>query len=57
MINLPHAFLYILGVVKLKFNPNDSKKVARFDLTFGDMLSGFTFNLGDSPTNNAYGIH
>lgn len=43
------------GVVKLKFDPNGTKKVARFDLTFGDMLSGFTFNLGDSPTNNAYG--
>jgi hypothetical protein len=43
------------GVVKLKFDPNSPKKVARFDMSFGEMISGFTFNIGDSPTNNAYG--
>lgn len=48
-------FIFFVGVVKLKFDPNSTKKVARLDLTFGDLLSGFTFNIGDSPTNNAYG--
>ena len=31
------------------------RRVARFDLDFGEIISGFTFNIGDSPTNNAYG--
>ena len=29
--------------------------MARFDLELGKILSGFTFNFGDSPSNNAYG--
>ena len=43
------------GIVKLKFDQKSAKKIARFDLDFGKILSGFTFNFGDSPTNNAYG--
>jgi hypothetical protein len=43
------------GVLKLKFETNGSKKVARFDFELGDNVSGFTFNIGDSPTNNGYG--
>ena len=43
------------GIVKLRFDPSSEKKVARFDLELGKVLSGFTFNFGDSPTNNAYG--
>lgn len=43
------------GVLKLKFDPLSNKKVARFDLELGQLISGFTFNMGDSPTNNAYG--
>lgn len=43
------------GVVKLTFEPNGAKKLARLDLQLGDIISGFTFNIGDSPTNNGYG--
>ena len=43
------------GVLKLKFDPNGSKKIARFDIELGNIISGFTFNIGDSPTNNGYG--
>jgi hypothetical protein len=43
------------GVLKVKFDPNGVRKVARFDMKFGDIVSGFTFNIGDSPTNNGYG--
>jgi hypothetical protein len=43
------------GVVKLEFEPHGTRRIARFDLTFGGVVSGFTFNIGDSPTNNAYG--
>jgi hypothetical protein len=43
------------GVVKLKFNTSGARKVARFDLEFGEVVSGFTFNMGDSPSNNGYG--
>lgn len=42
-------------MVKLRFDPESDKKIARFDLAFGENLSGFTFNIGDSPSNNAYG--
>jgi hypothetical protein len=43
------------GVVRLRFDPFGERKIARFDLELGKTLSGFSFNLGDSPTNNAYG--
>jgi hypothetical protein len=43
------------GVVRLRFDPLGERKIARFDLDLGKTLSGFSFNLGDSPTNNAYG--
>ncbi|CAF0707652.1 unnamed protein product [Brachionus calyciflorus] len=43
------------GVLKLTYDPSNMRRVARFDLEFGEILSGFTFNIGDSPTNNAYG--
>jgi hypothetical protein len=55
MFAIIKIFYYLEGVVKLKFDPNSPKKVARFDMSFGEMISGFTFNIGDSPTNNAYG--
>ena len=43
------------GVLKLKFDSTNRQRVARFDLEFGETISGFTFNIGDSPTNNGYG--
>jgi hypothetical protein len=43
------------GVLKLKFDPTNSRKIARFDIELGNIISGFTFNIGDSPTNNGYG--
>jgi hypothetical protein len=43
------------GVVKIVFDRDNYKKIARFDLDFGEMISGFTFNIGDSPSNNGYG--
>ena len=43
------------GVVKVVFDKNNYKKIARFDLELGEIISGFTFNIGDSPTNNGYG--
>ncbi len=43
------------GVVKVIFDKSNYKKIARFDLEFGEIISGFTFNIGDSPSNNGYG--
>ncbi|CAF1233998.1 unnamed protein product [Rotaria sordida] len=43
------------GVVRLTFDPYGSRRIARFDLTMGSQIQGFTFNIGDSPTNNGYG--
>ena len=43
------------GVLKLKFEPDGTKKIARLDFELGNIVSGFTFNIGDSPTNNGYG--
>lgn len=52
---MEHSPCSAQGVVKLKYDPSNMRRVARFDLDFGEMLSGFTFNIGDSPTNNGYG--
>jgi hypothetical protein len=41
-----------LGVVRLTFGP---RRIARFDLSMGSQIQGFTFNIGDSATNNGYG--
>ncbi|RNA09284.1 signal CUB and EGF-like domain-containing 1 isoform X1, partial [Brachionus plicatilis] len=52
---MEHSPCSAQGVLRLKYDPGSMRRVARFDLDFGEMLSGFTFNIGDSPTNNAYG--
>jgi len=44
-----------IGVVRLTFNPYGSRRIARFDLSMGSQIQGFTFNIGDSSTNNGYG--
>ncbi|CAF1219516.1 unnamed protein product, partial [Didymodactylos carnosus] len=54
----PHAEIkecIAQGVVRLTFDPKGVRKIARFDLTYGPHVQGFTFNIGDSSTNNAYG--
>ena len=43
------------GVVRLSFDPFGSKRIARLDLAMGSQVQGFTFNIGDSSTNNGYG--
>ncbi|CAF1663773.1 unnamed protein product [Adineta ricciae] len=43
------------GVVRLTFDPFGSRRIARFDLSMGSQIHGFTFNIGDSATNNGYG--
>lgn len=42
-------------MVRLTFDPNGSRRIARFDLRMGSQIQGFTFNFGDSSTNNGYG--
>ena len=44
-----------LGVVRLTFDPFGPRRIARFDLNMGSQVQGFTFNIGDSATNNGYG--
>ena len=44
-----------LGVLRLTFDPYGTRRIARFDLSMGQQIQGFTFNLGDSATNNGYG--
>jgi hypothetical protein len=44
-----------LGVVRLTFDSSGTRRIARFDLTMGPQIHGFTFNIGDSATNNGYG--
>lgn len=39
----------------MTFDPNGIRRIARLDLSMGAQIQGFTFNLGDSPTNNGYG--
>ncbi|CAF0780543.1 unnamed protein product [Rotaria sp. Silwood1] len=43
------------GVIRLTFDPSGLRRIARFDLSMGSQIQGFTFNIGDSPTNNGYG--
>lgn len=43
------------GVIRLTFDPLGVRRIARFDLTMGSQIQGFTFNFGDSSTNNGYG--
>ncbi|CAF1339759.1 unnamed protein product [Adineta steineri] len=43
------------GVVRLTFDPSGTRRIARFDLNMGSQIQGFTFNIGDSATNNGYG--
>ncbi|CAF3547058.1 unnamed protein product [Rotaria socialis] len=43
------------GVIRLTFDPEGPRRIARFDLNMGSQVHGFTFNIGDSPTNNGYG--
>ncbi|CAF4058239.1 unnamed protein product, partial [Rotaria magnacalcarata] len=42
-------------VIRLTFDPEGPRRIARFDLNMGSQVHGFTFNIGDSPTNNGYG--
>ena len=44
-----------IGVIRLTFDPYGTRRIARFDLTMGPQIQGFTFNIGDSITNNGYG--
>ncbi len=39
----------------MTFDPYGSRRIARFDLSMGSQIQGFTFNIGDSSTNNGYG--
>jgi hypothetical protein len=39
----------------LRFNQKKLRNIARFDLSLGETISAFMFNIGDSPSNNAYG--
>jgi hypothetical protein len=43
------------GVLRLTFDPMGDRQILRLDLTMGAQVQGFTFNIGDSPTNNGYG--
>lgn len=43
------------GVLRLRYDPLSSKRMARLDFQMGSHVQGFTFNIGDSPTNNGYG--
>ncbi|CAF2891295.1 unnamed protein product [Rotaria sp. Silwood2] len=43
------------GVVRLTFDPYGLRRIARFDLNMGSQIQGFTFNIGDSSTNNGFG--
>ena len=54
-VQLSHGLEFHLGVVRLTFDPFGSRRIARFDLTMGPQIHGFTFNIGDSATNNGYG--
>lgn len=49
------VFLDYAGVLRLTLDPFGLRRVARFDLTMGSQIQGFTFNIGDSSTNNGYG--
>lgn len=42
------------GVAKLTFDPSLRTKV-QIDMVHSSSVTGFTFNIGDSPTNNGYG--
>ena len=54
-IKFNNLFCFVLGVIRLTFNPLGSRRIARFDLTMGSQIQGFTFNFGDSSTKNGYG--
>lgn len=43
------------AVAKIDLSPTAGYRKAKFELTYGSTIAGWTFNLGDSSTNDGYG--
>ncbi|KAL9988364.1 hypothetical protein ACROYT_G002801 [Oculina patagonica] len=50
------GFCATQGKLRIRFDPRcGAKRTARIDLWFARQVTGFSFNIGDSPTVNGYG--
>ena len=55
--NFDRCFFYpFTGKIRIRFDQRcGPKRTARIDLWFARRVTGFSFNIGDSPTVNGYG--